>query len=198
VKAASADISSTDTPTLGFSSYLLPTAAATKYSKSRTHRKHHDRIDMSLEMLANIVSRLIPRLPHSRQSYQSHQEPVPSIGRETHERLLDQVLQLQDEVLQVRDWQGLSAIPVVYHSFGEYGLSPWHPAQILAINTDPQFANESSSDVSIKEFPHPWGQNSIIVRFEPSSKEAKHQDGAITVVGAHQDSTNQWPFLPAP
>ncbi|GAA5823326.1 hypothetical protein JCM5353_008234 [Sporobolomyces roseus] len=49
--------------------------------------------------------------------------------------------------------------------------------------------------IKIKEFPHPWGQNSILVRFEPTSKNASDE---VVIVGAHQDSTNLLPFLGAP
>ncbi|KAI0295823.1 peptidase [Multifurca ochricompacta] len=48
--------------------------------------------------------------------------------------------------------------------------------------------------ITISEFPHSWGQNSIVVRINGSSPT----DEGIVVVGAHQDSTNIWPFLPAP
>jgi len=47
--------------------------------------------------------------------------------------------------------------------------------------------------ITLSEFPHAWGQNSIVVRINGSSSD----DGVI-IVGAHQDSTNMWPFLPAP
>ncbi|KAJ7667820.1 peptidase [Mycena polygramma] len=48
--------------------------------------------------------------------------------------------------------------------------------------------------ISISEFPHKWGQNSIITRINGSSTT----DDGVIVIGAHQDSTNMWPFLPAP
>jgi len=48
--------------------------------------------------------------------------------------------------------------------------------------------------IKISEFNHSWGQNSIIVRIQGSSTT----DHGIVVIGAHQDSTNIWPFLPAP
>ncbi len=51
-------------------------------------------------------------------------------------------------------------------------------------------------NMDVKEFPHPWGQNSIIVHFAPSSADMAH--APITIIGAHQDSANQWPFLPSP
>lgn len=49
------------------------------------------------------------------------------------------------------------------------------------------------TDIDITEFVHSWGQNSIIARFP-----GKDDTAPITIVGAHQDSTNMWPFLPAP
>ncbi|KAF4610436.1 hypothetical protein D9613_006927 [Agrocybe pediades] len=48
--------------------------------------------------------------------------------------------------------------------------------------------------ITAKEFPHSWGQNSIILRIQGSSTT----DDSVVVIGAHQDSTNMWPFLPAP
>jgi len=51
--------------------------------------------------------------------------------------------------------------------------------------------------MSVKEFEHPWGQNSIIVRFAPGKSSVK-ADAPVTVLGAHQDSTNSWPFFAAP
>jgi leucyl aminopeptidase len=51
-----------------------------------------------------------------------------------------------------------------------------------------QIANSNKDlKIKIKEFPHPWGQNSILVRFEPTSKNASDE---IVIIGAHQDSTN--------
>jgi len=48
--------------------------------------------------------------------------------------------------------------------------------------------------ISIAEFPHPWGQNSIIVKLKGSSKRA---NGTV-IISAHQDSTNMFPFFRAP
>ncbi|GAA6028242.1 hypothetical protein JCM8097_006936 [Rhodosporidiobolus ruineniae] len=50
--------------------------------------------------------------------------------------------------------------------------------------------------ITIREFEHPWGQNSIIVRLEPKSSSTTSED--IVILSAHQDSTNLLPFLPAP
>ncbi|KAG9103598.1 Leucine aminopeptidase 1 [Ceratobasidium sp. 370] len=47
--------------------------------------------------------------------------------------------------------------------------------------------------ISIAEFPHSWGQNSIILKIKGSDPSA----GSV-IISAHQDSTNMWPFLPAP
>jgi len=47
--------------------------------------------------------------------------------------------------------------------------------------------------IDIAEFSHSWGQNSIIAKIQGSAPT----DGVV-IVSAHQDSTNQWPFLPAP
>lgn len=48
--------------------------------------------------------------------------------------------------------------------------------------------------ISIQEFPHSWGQNSIITRINGTSAT----DDRTVIISAHQDSTNMWPFLPAP
>ncbi|KAJ3564690.1 hypothetical protein NP233_g8131 [Leucocoprinus birnbaumii] len=61
--------------------------------------------------------------------------------------------------------------------------------------TTSEYAPESLQDIiTLSEFPHSWGQNSIIARINGSSTD----DDSIVVIGAHQDSTNLWPFLPAP
>ncbi|KAF8639864.1 hypothetical protein AX17_001119 [Amanita inopinata Kibby_2008] len=62
-----------------------------------------------------------------------------------------------------------------------------------------EISSENASDelrdaITIKEFPHSWGQNTIIVRISGSSTD----DDSVIIIGAHQDSTNIWPFLPAP
>lgn len=62
-------------------------------------------------------------------------------------------------------------------------------------DADRQIASKSDANITMREFAHPWGQNSIIVRFEPSTDS---KNAPTVVIGAHQDSTNQFPFLPAP
>ncbi|KAI0676856.1 peptidase [Trametes maxima] len=58
-----------------------------------------------------------------------------------------------------------------------------------------KFAPKTLRDIiSIQEFPHSWQQSSVIVRINGSSTT----DDSVVVIGAHQDSTNNWPFLPAP
>ncbi len=51
--------------------------------------------------------------------------------------------------------------------------------------------------VSVKEFPHPWGQNSILLNIAGSNKTLTEKKG-VTILGAHQDSTNLFPFFAAP
>lgn len=47
-------------------------------------------------------------------------------------------------------------------------------------------------EIQISEFEHSWGQHSIIAKIPGSAS-----NGSI-IISAHQDSTNMWPFLPAP
>ncbi|KZV68153.1 peptidase [Peniophora sp. CONT] len=59
--------------------------------------------------------------------------------------------------------------------------------------TTSKFAPKALQEkITIAEFPHPWGQNSIIVHINGSAPTG------TVITGAHQDSTNMWPFLPAP
>ncbi|KAH9853778.1 peptidase [Lenzites betulinus] len=58
-----------------------------------------------------------------------------------------------------------------------------------------KFAPSALKDaISIQEFPHSWAQSSVIVRINGTSPT----DDGVVVIGAHLDSTNNWPFLPAP
>ncbi|KAG8719398.1 Leucine aminopeptidase 1 [Ceratobasidium sp. 394] len=60
--------------------------------------------------------------------------------------------------------------------------------------TTEKFASSSLlGKISIAEFPHSWGQNSIILKIKGTDSSA----GSV-IISAHQDSTNMWPFLPAP
>jgi leucyl aminopeptidase len=43
--------------------------------------------------------------------------------------------------------------------------------------------------ITVEEFEHPWGQNSIIAKIPATDKEKAEQNGRI-VVGSHQDSVN--------
>ncbi|KAH8979204.1 peptidase [Lactarius akahatsu] len=63
------------------------------------------------------------------------------------------------------------------------------------VETTDKFAGEDLQGlISVSEFPHSWGQNSVVLRINGSSPT----DEGVVVIGAHQDSTNLWPFLPAP
>ncbi|KAJ7499095.1 peptidase [Mycena latifolia] len=69
----------------------------------------------------------------------------------------------------------------------------WLKKTITEITSE--WASKSLQDrISIAEFPHSWGQNSIIARINGTSTT----DDGVVIIGAHQDSTNMWPFLPAP
>lgn len=82
-------------------------------------------------------------------------------------------------------------------------------------------ASNKHVNVSVREFKHSWGQNSIVARFEPDEASLKgNSTGGIVILGAHQgellggfsqlphgmiscqnlpaDSTNLLPFLAAP
>jgi len=54
-------------------------------------------------------------------------------------------------------------------------------------------AQVNRDDLTVQEFEHSWGQNSIIARFNGTFTSE-----GLVIVGAHQDSTNLFPFLPAP
>jgi hypothetical protein len=48
--------------------------------------------------------------------------------------------------------------------------------------------------MTVEEFPHSWGQNSIILRILPSSLNLKN-DNKIVIVGAHQVQFHHSHFL---
>lgn len=51
--------------------------------------------------------------------------------------------------------------------------------------------------VSVRQFEHSWGQHSVIARIEPKKCNSGSSnngtfDDHVVIVGAHQDSVNQW------
>ncbi|UZJ51038.1 hypothetical protein CBS101457_000358 [Exobasidium rhododendri] len=52
-------------------------------------------------------------------------------------------------------------------------------------------------NISVSELKHSWGQNSIILHI-PGQGGASAASEGVTILGAHQDSTNLIPFLAAP
>ncbi|KAH9046050.1 peptidase [Lactarius hengduanensis] len=63
------------------------------------------------------------------------------------------------------------------------------------VETTDKFAGEDLQGlISVSEFPHSWGQNTVVLHINGSSPT----DEGVVIIGAHQDSTNLWPFLPAP
>ncbi|KAI9455453.1 peptidase [Lactarius psammicola] len=78
---------------------------------------------------------------------------------------------------------------------GMMRCSDMHPVTNMFPQTTNEFAAEDlQSLISVSEFPHSWGQNTIVVRINGSSPTNE----GVVIIGAHQDSTNMWPFLPAP
>ncbi|PPQ74908.1 hypothetical protein CVT26_011403 [Gymnopilus dilepis] len=69
----------------------------------------------------------------------------------------------------------------------------WLLSRISEITAE--YASESLRElITTRVFPHSWSQSSIIVSIKGSSTD----DDSVVIIGAHQDSTNLWPFLPAP
>jgi len=60
--------------------------------------------------------------------------------------------------------------------------------------TDENASPSLRPSITVEEFRHSWGQNTIIARINGSSQI----DDRIVIVGAHQDSTALWPFEAAP
>ncbi|ODN73212.1 hypothetical protein L202_07771 [Cryptococcus amylolentus CBS 6039] len=135
----------TDTPSLGFSGYLLPSAANVKYSYPTpgNHTKEIKKIIKGLDI--GCMKKFLTKFTSFRTRYYRS-----DTGKESQQFLLKTLKDIA----------------------------------------------KPHSGITIKEFPHTWGQNSIIVHFSPSSSAAKEEP--VTIIGAHQDSANTWPFLPAP
>jgi len=60
--------------------------------------------------------------------------------------------------------------------------------------TDENAAPSLRPHITVEEFKHSWGQNSIVARINGSSSA----DNRIVIVGAHQDSTSLFPWGRAP
>ncbi|ORY33499.1 hypothetical protein BCR39DRAFT_520460 [Naematelia encephala] len=135
----------TDTPTLGFSSFLLPSTLNVKYSYPEPGNYTKPIKSLFKHLKVDEMKAFLTKFSSFRTRYYRSET-----GRQSQQWLLKQ---LED-------------------------VAASHPG------------------VSIKEFPHTWGQNSIIARFSPA--DLKDDTSPVTIISAHQDSTNQWPFLPSP
>lgn len=73
-------------------------------------------------------------------------------------------------------------------------------SQAWLLNEIKTLVAKSGLNVTVREFEHEWGQNSIIARFEPDPRSTitDLNNSSTFIIGAHQDSTNLLPFLPAP
>lgn len=79
-----------------------------------------------------------------------------------------------------------------------YRSSEGRQSQLFLLEKIHEIVSDKKNDhlkMTVEEFKHSWGQNSIIVRLPAQDKA--NAKGTI-VVGAHQDSTNLLPFLSAP
>lgn len=79
-----------------------------------------------------------------------------------------------------------------------YRSSDGRQSQLFLLEKVRQIINDKKAKhlkMTVEEFPHSWGQNSIIVKLP--ANDTANAKGTI-VVGAHQDSTNLLPFLSAP
>lgn len=56
-------------------------------------------------------------------------------------------------------------------------------------------ASDKSLGITVREFAHPWGQNSIIARIEPEHG-VKNQSEAVVILGAHQGASSPLPSPP--
>ena len=166
--------SSTDTPTLGFSGFLLPSTAAVHYSQLVTRTMNG--ADSSGYPTPGNYSKEIKAI---------------------HETLdIDHMKQFLTKFTRsVSSPLNCDAVLIVSFRTRYYRSETGKQSQQFLLATVKK-AIGSRQDVTVEEFEHPWGQNSIIVHFKPSEKKA--QKAPVTIIGAHQDSTNQWPFLPAP
>ncbi|SPO21301.1 related to bacterial leucyl aminopeptidase precursor [Ustilago trichophora] len=70
-------------------------------------------------------------------------------------------------------------------------------SQAWLFKTVSDLVKDHSDFVSVEEFPHPWGQNSILLKIKGTDSALTNKKG-ITILGAHQDSTNLFPFFAAP
>lgn len=64
-------------------------------------------------------------------------------------------------------------------------------------------ATNKGLNITFSEFPHSWGQNTVIARFEVGSFGKQRLDDVksqeeIVILGAHQDSTSFLPFMRSP
>ncbi|KDQ14786.1 hypothetical protein BOTBODRAFT_32551 [Botryobasidium botryosum FD-172 SS1] len=72
----------------------------------------------------------------------------------------------------------------------------WLLSKIAEV-TDKTASPSLKKAISVSEFDHAWGQNSIILRIKGLNETLTQEDGVV-IISAHQDSTNMFPFFDAP
>lgn len=70
-------------------------------------------------------------------------------------------------------------------------------SQAWLFKTVSDLVKDHSFFIKVQEFPHPWGQNSILLKVKGTNSTLTASKG-VTILGAHQDSTNLFPFFAAP
>ncbi|KAJ3044423.1 Leucine aminopeptidase 1 [Rhizophlyctis rosea] len=77
-----------------------------------------------------------------------------------------------------------------YKSSSGAESAEWLFNQVLDIADE---ANKAGKlNVSVSKFEHSWGQPSIIAKIEKANLDEDERPKEIVIVGAHQDSVNQW------
>jgi leucyl aminopeptidase len=107
---------------------------------------------------------------------------------------VNQVIQTLSTAGPRENLEKLSSFYTRYYR-SEYGRQSqqWLLSKVNEI-TDENASPSLRPYITVEEFKHSWGQNTIIARINGSS----HADNRIVIVGAHQDSINLWPFEGAP
>lgn len=118
-------------------------------------------------------------------------EPLPS-------KIKYGVKDLEKRFYKDIDTKRMKAFLTKFSSFRTryYRSSTGKESQAWLLSQVREIANSNEHlNMTVSEFAHPWGQNSIIARLPVATNV---QSKGKVVVGAHQDSTNLLPFLGAP
>jgi len=121
------------------------------------------------------------------------QEPISYAQPRLHEQVTKVIQTLSTEGPREHLKKFTSFHTRFYRSLTGQESQKWLLSKVIEI-TDKNASPLLRPHITVEEFEHSWGQNTIIARINGSSEV----DNRVVIVGAHQDSTNMWPFLPAP